>query len=466
MSDPLELLRQLDPEPAAKAPPIERFWTLTADGALLLIGHESLATRGPEHGRRQRQARGSAFGLRVLAPGLLAVIAVALAVAIGVGAVLTIHAARHPVAARPNVGHGLPSARGGLVGVLGVLRRPQTQADRNAAQSLPLFVEHVRAGRPVASLMRLATVTPWGQKVVLIPMRARTGTWPTGSPHGLRLATGGGCCISASDVLQGQAWTSGGNGSVNYVVLVVPDGVARVSVAFRHPITAIVHNNVAAFQTPSAVENLGAYTMTWYSHTGAILRRFPSFLPTPAAQRAERPQRIRQAERSTTTMAPTIRQHFALFAPSAVGTFRDGPETVTISQPPIPSWPTFLLQQWVGPEYDLHHIREITTRGTTIWILATNHGLICVAGPPGEGVGACSTDARSTLKLGMVAEPSLHGGGRLTIAIVPSTNHTITVKTINGQTRVIPVNHGVFATSEITEYQVVGVNGKTTWIQP
>jgi hypothetical protein len=472
VTDPLEFLRQLNPQPAAKAPAFERLWSHVTDQDLRDIpdaGHS--ATGGPAAGRRRR-ARASAFGWRRLGSQVVAPVAVALAVVIGVGAVLTLHAARKPGPPAPHVVGGLPSAREGLVGVLGVLRRAQTLADRNAAASVEQFVGHLRAGRPVAALSRLATVTPWGQRVVLIPMRPRTGAWPSGpagSPHGLRLATfsgGGGCCISATGILDGQAWSSGGAGSRTDVVLVVPDGVARVTVAFRHPVTATVHNNVAAFQTPSAVENLGAYTMTWYSSTGAILRRFPSFLPTPAAQRAERPQRIRQAQRNTTTMAPAIRQHFALFAPSALGTFRAGSEPLTISQPSIPSWPTFLLDQWTAPGFDLHHIRAITTRGATIWMLATSRGVICAASAPGERVGACSGDPGSTSKFGMVAQPALRGGGRLTIGIVPSTNHTITVRTLNGQTRAIPVIHGVFVTSEITKYQVIGVNGHATWNTP
>ncbi|MHB1571331.1 MAG: hypothetical protein ACYC0H_19300 [Solirubrobacteraceae bacterium] len=469
MSNPLELLRRVDPHPTAKAPPIERLWSRVAAEDLADIGGARVPAPGVSADKQRPRVRVAGLGLRRAGSRLVVAISVVLVVVIAVGAVLTLHGARRPTAPAPPMASGLPSAQKGLVGILAVLRRPQTNADRSAAASAQQFVAHIRAGQPVSALIRLATVTPWGQQVVLIPIRPRDGTWPSGpagSAHGLRLATfsgGAGCCISAAGILRGQAWTSAGSGSLNYVVLVVPDGVTRVTVAFGHPVTATVHNNIAAFKTPTAVENLGAYTMTWYSRTGAVLKRFPSFLPTPAQQQAERPQRIHQAERSTTTMAPAIRRHFALFATSALGTFHDGATTVTISQPPIPSWPTFLLDQWTASGFDLHHVRKITARGTTIWILATKRGVLCAAGAPGERVGSCSGDPGSTSKFGFVTQPALPAGGRLTIGIVPSTNHTITVKASNGHTRIVPVIHGMFVTSQITGYQVTGVNGKTAW---
>lgn len=70
-----------------------------------------------------------------------------------------------------------PPAYRPLTSILGVLRRPQTDADRDPALLKTLRRQaHYRAlsvsdGKPVIALVRLATVAPWGAKLFLVPYR-------------------------------------------------------------------------------------------------------------------------------------------------------------------------------------------------------------------------------------------------------------------------------------------------------
>jgi hypothetical protein len=269
ISDPTELLRALDPEPAARAPAIDMLWRrLEADGAIAEAQSDAVPP----------WRRGPAWVSRTLSVGLAAV-----AIAIGFGAVLVLHHGR--MAAGPPVAQGtIPPASRGLVGILGVLRRPQTAADRNLGSNLTRGRLISRAAVPVMSLSRAADVTVGGQRVVLVPVRPAVGRlWPTpgpagGGPTGMRLALfsgGGGCCYTPAEIEAGQAWSSFGGAGGNHVVLVVPDGVARVTIGgLARPVTAAVHDNVAAFSVPKPVENLGVYPMTWLGSSGKVLKRF------------------------------------------------------------------------------------------------------------------------------------------------------------------------------------------------
>jgi hypothetical protein len=167
---------------------------------------------------------------------------------------------------------------GQLVHILGVLRRPQRPADRDAA-----LLRGLAGGyRPVLSLMRLAETTSWRQKIFLVPFtpqHAQTGLLQTSSGLAVATAAGGACCSPADEVQRGEVYFSGYK--PNFLVLVVPDHVARIAITLRtgprshRPpvIVATVHHNVAAFLTPFNVRTVMGDTLKWYASSGRLLKR-------------------------------------------------------------------------------------------------------------------------------------------------------------------------------------------------
>ena len=189
----------------------------------------------------------------------------------------------------------------GVVGIVGVLRHPQTRSDldRRALEQISLASgSRARAwwGTPVRSLIRLATVTPWGDKVFLAAFRppsrasfervsARLGFSAALRRRDLNrltrlgyavgivvLGKGGSCCESVASIEAGAAALQSGP-SPNTVVLLVPDGVAKVTLQLNPPVTATVRDNVAAFVVRQHVENLSLGKMIWYGPTGVIVKR-------------------------------------------------------------------------------------------------------------------------------------------------------------------------------------------------
>jgi hypothetical protein len=169
-----------------------------------------------------------------------------------------------------------------LVRILGVLRRTQTPADR----APDLFADASSDGlTPVRSLQRLATRTSWGARVYLVPLYKT-------SAHGLPLnpsrggigisvnGRGGGCCETAVQVEAGQAYADGIHPWA--LIMVAPDGVARISVALRgrpgqRPppiVTGAVHSNVAAVRLRYDAMSGPGDLITWYSASGAVIKSF------------------------------------------------------------------------------------------------------------------------------------------------------------------------------------------------
>jgi hypothetical protein len=186
----------------------------------------------------------------------------------------------------------LRSSRLRLVDLLGVLRRPQTQADRT-----PRFFDQFEngapalGGTPILPLVRLATTTSWGDKVFLVPFGPLTPKSIAKLPPHLRKRAlsrlaheqrivrlgivddgGGGCCDSVASIEAGRAVLSSGP-SPNSVLLVVPDGVAKVTLLLPQAATAVVHGNVAAFVVHQPVENLNINKMIWYGSSGNVVKR-------------------------------------------------------------------------------------------------------------------------------------------------------------------------------------------------
>ncbi len=184
-----------------------------------------LADRAASPARRRRR--------RLPAGALPTTLAAAAALAVAAIAIIALGNRSHTSTSPESP--PVPPAASRLVSELAVLRRPQTPADLKSTY-LDLFLRNGvptpprgRLGQPIRSLIRLAAITPWGEKVFLVPVIApdRTAT--------LALVAGGSsCCSTAADIAAGQAGLlsgSGGPGSAsrNSVVSVFPDGVAKVT---------------------------------------------------------------------------------------------------------------------------------------------------------------------------------------------------------------------------------------------
>ena len=214
--------------------------------------------------------RGTAAKILVLLAGALVIAGIALATA---GPGLSGGAVRSP-AENPKVR--------ALVRILAVFRRPQTATDRRPE----LFAGSSGAGlTPVRSLQRLAVTTSWGAKVYLVPL-VKT------SAHGLPLnpargglgmsinGRGGGCCDTANQVSAGRSY--GNSVHPRGLIMVVPDGVARVSVALAARagqsappvVTGAVRSNVAALWLKYDIMAGAGDLITWYSASGAVIKAF------------------------------------------------------------------------------------------------------------------------------------------------------------------------------------------------
>ena len=223
---------------------------------------------------------------RLPAPGAtVTVFAAAFALAIAAVAIITLgHRSQTP--APPPSATVAPAARA-LVSELAILRRRQTSADLNSP-NLSRFLQlhgpsdpRRQRGQPIRSLIRLAAVTSWGERVYLVPFLAPNGTTTLGL-----VANGGSCCVTAAGIASNGMGSLSGGPSGNQVVVVVPDGVAKVAIllprqgipgepAYKHTlaITVPVHNNVAAFQSTRYADDIGLNHMIWYGTTGQIVRR-------------------------------------------------------------------------------------------------------------------------------------------------------------------------------------------------
>jgi hypothetical protein len=136
----------------------------------------------------RKRRKPSSWWRRAWALGL-PLVAAAVAVAIVIGALALLRGAPKPTQASHQADAGdKPDERPRrhLVDILGVLRRPQTPADRAFPAQLSgvqgaIVAGH--AGTPVIRLARLATITSWGQKVFIEPVTPLTAVRATALEH-------------------------------------------------------------------------------------------------------------------------------------------------------------------------------------------------------------------------------------------------------------------------------------------
>lgn len=265
---------------------------------------------------------GRRLSARALLGRLAAATAVAAPLAIALGAVLVLGGHQRPTASTA------AGERQQLLHILGVLRRPQTRADREAEKLLPVPRRNRRFAfmqrTPDLPLVRLATTTPWGQKLYFVPFKPLSAkqlteinsTFPRlarllgvgihEETLGLFTSSGGpigGASGTAASIESGReialegAGRQVGDGSgttITRLMVVVPDGVAKVEFVvprqpfldeFGAPIyahslsaTVSVHDNVAATQvnrdaTTGPVSWTTGVAMIWYAADGRVIKR-------------------------------------------------------------------------------------------------------------------------------------------------------------------------------------------------
>ncbi|MGO9882626.1 MAG: hypothetical protein ACLPV4_06380 [Solirubrobacteraceae bacterium] len=226
---------------------------------------------------------------QLVGAGFVAVTAAVLvALAVAAGALALLGGRSQPL--KPSVS-ATPSSRAQLVGLLAVLRRPQTKADLSLpGLDRPRTVVQSPFGTPDRSLVRLAAVAPWGANIYLVPFKPPSGRALIHVRGFLRryaarvesigiVARGvhGGHGLTVWDVEHGMAHTNipppPGGGRLR-LVAIVPDGVAHVALGFAAGAlieTAAVHGNVAGFEV--SPRPTGRLALLWFSRTGQMVKR-------------------------------------------------------------------------------------------------------------------------------------------------------------------------------------------------
>jgi hypothetical protein len=290
---------------------------------------------------------------------------------------------------------------------------------------------------------------PDGQHVGLVPVRIQPSR-ATGEPAnqvGLAVFAGGGsCCSTAAQIENGQAFSSGGRrGAPNIGVLVVPDGVASVSVALPQPSTVTVHENIAVIKTTADLENLSRYGMAWYAPNGSVVKHFApgrTVKPTSAQVKAQRKLTLSIAEHRHVATRPDIRAFYpvfdATFPTSRIGSGATG---YTLSHPTVTQIPTnAIADAGEVPKYATNarneRLLQIGT-GLKLWLAAG--GRICIYGKPAEDA-ACTPEG--TPRTGLLTQPPRQPSPHVAIALVPHNNATITLNTTTGSYQA-PVHDGL-----------------------
>ncbi len=187
-----------------------------------------------------------------------------------------------------------------LVNVLAVMREAQTPAAaafKHAGWPTPPST-HTTLDR---SLTRLATTTSWGARVFLVainPPRNRAQATALGEVAALWVqGIGWSDYATVTAITTGNAWgpghtaTTAAGTRVYRFFEIVPDGVSRVvsytlrrtprpgtPPRFSGQTTAIVHGNVAVFQTR---EGPSVVYAAWYAANGHLIKRIGDWTATP-----------------------------------------------------------------------------------------------------------------------------------------------------------------------------------------
>jgi len=294
------------------------------DDPIALLERELVdaARRHVSHGEAEAPRTAEPARRRALTTiGLLVPIGVAAAVALV--ALLALGGHTRPSPAHPSAAAASGRAVHNLDTILAVLRRPQTALDRKILSQSGLDrsggAPFLGGGHVIAASARLATIAPWGSRVLLVvataPAPGSQQGWTYDARLGRRLGGGlivwvnhgGGCCSDAAAIESTGSWSSSGAGrsfaggsTATRFYVVVPDGVARVAFVappasiqaggptYRHAltVTAPVHGNVAVAELHREFD--GGPLMIWYAADGRVIKRVGNF--AAAAHAAKPPQ--------------------------------------------------------------------------------------------------------------------------------------------------------------------------------
>lgn len=274
ISNPMQLLQALNPEPSCTAPPVSQLIDrLQADGAVTPHDRVDVVELSSQPSNaEQTEPRGS----RDWASKLLSAASVGLALAVLVGALVVLHPRSRTAGGPPAARQTVPSPwSGSLLSQFAILRRPQTARDKQ----LPLVVKSMLGELPqrhdlLPTLTHVVGELPsrgQGRVLVLIIAHGPSPAHPrniwlltaTPSPDG----AGG---VAGSPYTPGQLFPQIGQG---YASELVPDAVKRVKWVFpERTVYPTIHDNVAT--APVSVprgRGPGLKSVTWYGAGGRVL---------------------------------------------------------------------------------------------------------------------------------------------------------------------------------------------------
>jgi hypothetical protein len=343
-------------------------------------------------------------------------------------ALLVLALVRHTPSPQPT--SSAPSAAAAqLISRLGILRRPQTAADR----TLP--AQHTLRGI-IPGLTRLALDTG-GLKVwvVVIDVRAAgvLGLAPYGAWVALVARIDGQNYVSSPLPVAGLRRPVDVRNAGGWIVELVPDGVARTQWSF--PVkTGTFHlhgrvvNNVAFAHLGAAAVSPVAPT-TWFAADGRILA---ASAPAQSAVANEHFQIPAAVARELPRPATILRDHVSVSMRGAAGL------------------PPGILSMATGGrnQIALPLILTVTAGdGVTFWVAPSANGLcVFAAESPHSGVGTCSPTVAAALAQG--AWTNLRGadGREWLVGVVPRSRRHVTVQLKSGSTRKVPVVDGIVIT--------------------
>lgn len=378
----------------------------------------------------QRPPRRSAS--RRLSGALPPAVGIALVLLVAVAALLTV-GRRAP---RRSTAGGVPAAARQLISELGVLRRPQTPADRN----LPAVV--LQQPGVVRSLTRLV-VRDLGMRVFLL-VRAAPHSTQAGATA-VAVTRDGRVIwldnVRASFVARPRPPAPSPPALVPIHVSIVPDGVATVvwtirslsPHASRTQISAAVSSNLAITRFPH-LENELVSRAVWYGGSGHVVA---AYNPPARQARGLRADQRAIAASEKRPIARSLLAHFKLLRSPVM---------------PGPTLPIGVAADYANQRGGLNvgMARFVALGGTEPPIEGYRHGVWVIPGSrtlcfmDTQFAGSCSDGLTSAESDGLMMSSADSGTYWIT-GIVPDGNPTVSFKLVDGTTKTVRVIDNVYS---------------------